>query len=43
MAKTLGLTPGFLQQLAELPGTATTLDLKTRLVALSELNASMRK
>lgn len=43
MAKQLGLNEEHLQALMELPGTATVSDLKTRLVALSQWQAALRR
>ncbi len=43
MAKQLGLNEFYLQQLMELPGTETMFDLKERLGALAQWNASLRK
>lgn len=43
MAKQLGLTEEYLQALMDLPGTATTRELKSRLVALSQWNTSLQK
>lgn len=43
VAKALGLNETYLQSLMELPGTETMLDLKERLAALAQWNASLRK
>lgn len=43
VAKQLGLNEEYLQALMELPGTATVSDLKTRLVALSQWQAALRR
>ena len=43
LAKQLGLNEALLQRLMELPGTRSMLDLKIRLVALADLNTSLRK
>ncbi|KAL4527328.1 hypothetical protein Ndes2526B_g08972 [Nannochloris sp. 'desiccata'] len=43
VAKQLGLTEDYLQALMELPGTSSITELKTRLVALSQWQSSLRR
>ena len=43
VAKQLGLSEGYLQALMDLPGTETMFDLKERLGALAQWNASLSK
>lgn len=43
MARQLGLNEVHLQELMNLPGTVTMLDLKSRLVALSQWNTSLQR
>jgi hypothetical protein len=43
MARQLGLNEVHLQELMNLPGTVTMLDLKSRLVALSQWNSSLQR
>lgn len=43
MAKQLGLNEEYLQALMELPGTSSTRELKSRLVAMSQWNADLRR